>query len=78
MKLILYKGIRDGNGFSEPGKCSYISSGAWEMMYAYYKKKYYNVGSKNVHHLPALLAMEDSYLYASLLGVALDTANGFF
>jgi hypothetical protein len=62
MKSTLRKGIRDGNGFSEPGKCSYISSEAWEMMYIHYKRKYYNEGSQKVHRLLALLAMEDSYL----------------
>jgi hypothetical protein len=28
MKLTLHKGIRDGNGFSEPGKFSHINSEA--------------------------------------------------
>jgi hypothetical protein len=79
MKLTLHKGIWDGNGFSEPGKCSYIiSSEAWEMMHSHYKRKYYNEGSQKVHHLLALLATEDSYLHVSLLRVALDTANSFF
>jgi hypothetical protein len=78
MKLTLHKGIRDGNDFSQPGKCSYISSEAWEMVYAHYKSKYYNEGSQKAHHLLALLAMEDSYLYVSLLAVALDIANGVF